>query len=333
VQRRIPPALGALPPGAPANRLGLAQWLVSPQNPLVARVAVNRLWELCFGTGLERTSEDFGQQGEWPSHPELLDWLAVHFREGGWDTKGLLKEIVTSATYRQSSRLRPECAEKDAEGRLYSRYPRRRLGAEELRDQALYVSGLLVEKTGGPSVKPYQPEGLWQEIAMPASNTRIYEQGQGEDLWRRSLYTYWKRACPPPALQTFDAPTRESCVIRRTTTNTPLQALVLWNDVQFVEAARVLAQRTLAEHPDERGRLASLLERATGAPAAPQALAPLERALARFRERYAADEEGAKKLVALGMAPRPADAEPKELAAWTMVASSVLNLDATLCRN
>jgi cytochrome c553 len=333
VTRRIPPALGALPPGAPANRLGLAQWLVSPENPLVARVAVNRLWEICFGTGLERTSEDFGQQGEWPSHPELLDWLAVHFRDGGWDTKGLLKEIVCSATYRQDSRLRPECAEKDPEARLYSRYPRRRLSAEELRDQALYVAGLLVEKTGGPSVKPYQPEGLWQEIAMPASNTRIYEQGQGEDLWRRSLYTYWKRACPPPALQTFDAPTRESCVIRRITTNTPLQALVLWNDVQFVEAARVLAQRTLAEHPDEHGRLAALLARATGAPAAPQALAPLERALARFRERYAADEESAKKLVALGMAPRPADAEPRELAAWTMVASSVLNLDATLCRN
>ena len=210
---------------------------------------------------------------------------------------------------------------------------RRRLSAEELRDQALFVSGLLVEKLGGPSVKPYQPPGLWQEIAMPASNTRIYEQGTGDDLWRRSLYTYWKRACPPPALQTFDAPTRESCVIRRITTNTPLQALVLWNDEQFVEAARVLAQRTLAAEGGDRERLSALLERATGRPPAEEALAPLERGLARFRARYASDTEGAAKLLALGMAPRPEGADARELAAWTMVASTVLNLDATLCRN
>jgi len=219
------------------------------------------------------------------------------------------------------------------EGRLYSRYPRRRLSAEELRDQALFLSGLLVEKLGGPSVKPYQPPGLWQEIAMPASNTRIYEQGTGEDLWRRSLYTYWKRACPPPALQTFDAPTRESCVIRRITTNTPLQALVLWNDEQFVEAARVLAQRTLAGEGGDRERLAALLVRATGRQPAAAALAPLERGLQRFRERYAADAEGAQKLLSLGLAPRPEPADARELAAWTMVATTVLNLDATLCRN
>jgi hypothetical protein len=333
VQRRVPLALGQLPEGAPANRLGLAQWLVHPSNPLVARVAVNRIWELCFGTGLVRSSEDFGLQGEWPSHPELLDWLALHFRESGWDVKGLLREIVESATYRQSSRVRPESAEHDPEARLLSRYPRRRLGAEELRDQALYLAGLLVEKSGGPSVKPYQPEGLWQEIAMPASNTRAYEQGSGEDLWRRSLYTYWKRACPPPSMQTFDAPTRESCVIRRTATNTPLQALVLWNDVQFVEAARVLAQRTLAGAAGDRERLASLVRRATGRELAVEELAPLERGLARFRERYVADPVGAGKLVGLGMAPRPEDLDARELAAWTMVASSVLNLDATLCRN
>jgi len=333
VQRRIPAALGALPEGAPGNRLGLAQWLVSPANPLVARVAVNRIWELCFGAGLERTSEDFGQQGEWPSHPELLDYLALEFRESGWDMQALLRRIVTSSTYRQSSRLAPESVAKDPEGRLLSRYPRRRLGAEELRDQALYLSGLLVEKTGGPSVKPYQPDGLWQEIAMPQSNTRIYEQGTGEDLWRRSLYTYWKRACPPPSLQTFDAPTRESCVIRRIATNTPLQSLVLWNDTQFVEAARVLAQRTLAEEKPDRERLAALYVRTTGRKAAAEALAPLEKGLARFRERYAADEEGAKQLVALGMAPRPEKLDTRELAAWTMIASTLLNLDATLCRN
>jgi cytochrome c553 len=333
VQRRIPLALGTLPEGAPANRLGLAQWLVSPGNPLVARVAVNRIWELCFGSGLARTSEDFGQQGEWPSHPELLDYLALEFREGGWNVKDLLRRIVESATYRQSSRLRPELAEQDPDGRLLSRYPRRRLGAEELRDQALYLAGLLVEKVGGPSVKPYQPEGLWQEIAMLQSNTRVYEQGTGEDLWRRSLYTYWKRACPPPALQTFDAPTRESCVIRRIATNTPLQALVLWNDVQFVEAARVLAQRTLSAPGSDGERLEALFVRATGRKAAANALTPLEQGLERFRARYAGDEEGAKKLVALGMAPRPENADPRELAAWTMLASTVLNLDATLCRN
>ena len=333
VARRVPQALGKLPEGAPANRLGLAQWLVDPANPLVARVAVNRLWEGCFGAGLERTSEDFGQQGEWPSHPELLDYLALEFREHGWDVKGLVRRLVCSATYRQSSRVRPECSEKDPEGRLLSRYPRRRLAAEELRDQALYVSGLLVEKTGGPSVKPYQPEGLWQEIAMLQSNTRIYEQGMGEDLWRRSLYTYWKRACPPPSMLTFDAPTRESCVIRRLPTNTPLQSLVLWNDTQFVEAARVLAQRALAEESDDRARLAALFTRTTGRKAAVEALAPLERGLEHFRARYAADEAAAQKLVALGTAPRPEKLDACELAAWTMVASTLLNLDATLCRN
>jgi len=333
VARRIPPALGTLPEGAPANRLGLAQWLVSPGNPLVARVAVNRIWELCFGAGIERSSEDFGQQGEWPSHPELLDYLALEFREQGWDMKALLRRIVTSATYRQASRLSPESAERDPEGRLCSRYPRRRLSAEELRDQALYVAGLMVEKTGGPSVKPYQPEGLWQEIAMPQSNTRAYEQGTGDDLWRRSLYTYWKRACPPPSMLTFDAPTRESCVIRRIATNTPLQALVLWNDVQFVEAARVLAQRTLAATLDDRARLEALYLRATGRKAGSGTLAPLEKGLERFRARYADDEEAAKKLVSLGTAPRPLDSDARELAAWTMVASSVLNLDATLCRD
>ncbi|MBK7644313.1 MAG: PSD1 domain-containing protein [Planctomycetes bacterium] len=333
VQRRVPRSLGALPAGAPADRLGLAEWMLAPENPLVARVAVNRVWETLFGTGIVRTSEDFGMQGEWPSHPELLDWLAVDFREHGWSVKRLVREIVDQQTYRQSSRVRADLAEKDPDGRLYGRYPRRRLGAEELRDQALYVSGLLVEKLGGPSVKPYQPQGLWQEIAMPASNTRIYEQGMGEDLWRRSLYTYWKRACPPPSLQTFDAPTRESCVVRRITTNTPLQALVLWNDVQFVEAARVLAQHVLEQPAADAERLASLFERATAREPAQEVLAPLTKLLERFRARYADDEAAAKELVAQGMAPRPMDADARELAAWTMVASTVLNLDATLCRN
>jgi hypothetical protein len=332
VQRRVPLALGKLPEGAPANRLGLAQWLVAPENPLVARVEANRIWESCFGAGLVRTSEDFGAQGERPSHPELLDYLAVELRESGWDVKKLLRRIVESATYRQNSRVRAELSEIDPDGRLFARYPRRRLGAEELRDQALYVSGLLVEKLGGPSVKPYQPPGLWQEIAMPASNTNKYVQGEGDDLWRRSLYTYWKRACPPPNLQTFDAPTRESCVVRRLATNTPLQSLVLWNDVQFVEAARALAQRVLAVEGSDREHLAALYVRAVGAQPEETALVSLARSLEHFRARYSAAEEDARKLDAIGMAPRAENLDARELAAWTMVASTLLNLDASLCR-
>ena len=204
VKRAVPRALGALPEGAPANRLGLAQWMTGPDNPLVARVAVNRMWELVFGTGLVKTSDDFGYQGEWPSHPELLDTLAVEFREGGWDVHEFLKRVVLSSTYRQSSRMRPDVAARDPGNRWLSFYPRRRLSAEQVRDQALFVSGLLVEKLGGPSVKAYQPEGLWQEVAMPASNTREYVPGKGDDLYRRSMYSYWKRAVPPPTLQTLD---------------------------------------------------------------------------------------------------------------------------------
>ncbi len=250
VSRGIPAALGKLPEKAPLNRLGLAEWMTAPENPLVARIAVNRMWEMLFGTGLVRTTEDFGLQGEWPSHPELLDWLAVEFRESGWDVQHMLRLMLTSSTYRQSSTVRPALREHDPDNRLLAYFPRRRLGAEMVRDQALYISGLLVEKLGGPSVKPYQPDGLWQEVAMTSSNTRFYERGSGSDLWRRSLYTYWKRACPPPSLLMFDAPTRESCTIRRSSTNTPLQALVLWNDEQYVEAARVLATRTLHESAD-----------------------------------------------------------------------------------
>jgi hypothetical protein len=244
-----------------------------------------------------------------------------------------LRRIVESATYRQSSRARPELATIDPDGRLCTGYRRRRLGAEELRDQALYVSGLLVEKLGGPSVKPYQPEGLWKEIAMPASNTNTYVQGEGDDLWRRSLYTYWKRACPPPSMQTFDAPTRESCVVRRIATNTPLQSLVLWNDVQYVEAARVLAQSVLATKGNDREHLAALLSRVTVAEPREAALAALSQALEHFRARYAAAEDDANKLVAIGMAPRPEHVDARELAAWTMVASTVLDLDAALCRS
>ncbi len=333
VTRGVPAVLGALPEDAPRDRLGLARWLVAPENPLVARVAVNRLWELVFGTGIVRTSEDFGLQGEWPSHPELLDWLAVEFRESGWDVQHVLRLLVTSATYRQTSVARSELRERDPDNRWLAFLPRQRLPAEALRDQALFVAGLLVERLGGPSVKPYQPEGLWQEVAMPQSNTREYLRGSGDELWRRSLYTYWKRACPPPSLLTLDAPTREFCTIRRASTNTPLQALVLWNDEQFVEAARSLAARVLAEPAaDDGARLASLFLRCAARMPEADELALLRAALADFRARYAAAPEDAQRLIEVGESMPPAGLEPAELAAWTMLANAVLNLDAVLTR-
>lgn len=329
VKRSVPAALGRLPEGAPADRLGLAQWMMSAENPLTARVTVNRLWEMVFGAGLVRTSEDFGLQGDWPSHPELLDWLAVEFRESGWDVQRMLRLMVTSATYRQDSRVRPECRETDPENRLLAYYPRRRLTAEQIRDQALYVSGLLVERAGGPSVKPYQPDGLWQEVAMVQSNTREYKRGEGDELWRRSLYTYWKRACPPPALLTFDAPTREFCTIRRAVTSTPLQALVLWNDEQFVEAARALAQRTIAEPGPDEARLTRLYRRCTGAMPGSREVELLTGLLRHFRERYRASAEAAAALLTVGETPAVEGIEPSELAAWSMTASAVMNLYRT----
>src|SRR5579862_544629 len=226
----------------PKNRLGLARWLVDPSNPLTARVTVNRFWQMLFGLGLVRTVEDFGSQGEWPVNPALLDWLAVEFMESGWNVKGILKTMVMSATYRQSSKVTPELLQKDPENRLLARGARMRLPAEAIRDQALAISGLLTEKIGGPSVKPYQPPGLWQELA--GGN---YEPDKGADLYRRSLYTYWRRTIAPPAMVTFDSSNREQCIVRETRTNTPLQALDLMNDVTYVEASRKFAERILAE--------------------------------------------------------------------------------------
>ncbi len=333
VTRAVPAAFGALPSDAPRDRLGLAGWLTSPENPLVARVAVNRLWDLAFGSGIVRTTEDFGYQGEWPSHPELLDWLAVEFRESGWDVRHMLRLMMTSGTYRQSSRVRADVAGIDPENRLLSYYPRRRLNAEQIRDEALYVSGLLVEKLGGPSVKPYQPEGLWTEVAMPESNTRIFERGNGTDLWRRSLYTYWKRAAPPPSLAALDSPTRESCTVRRLSTNTPLQALVLWNDVQFVEAARALASRTLAEPGDDARRLARMYERCTSRSPTESQRKALESALAHFRDRFADNPDDAVQILSVGESPEPREEDAPEHAAWTMIANSLLNLDATISKD
>jgi hypothetical protein len=247
--------------------------------------------------------------------------------------KRLLRLLVTSRTYRQSSRAREDVRERDSDDRLLAWFPRRRLAAEQIRDQALAVSGLLVERFGGPSVKPYQPEGLWKEVAMVQSNTRDYAMGTGADLRRRSLYTYWKRACPPPALQTLDAPTRESCVVRRATTNTPLQALALWNDVQFVEAARALAERSLVEAGSESERLARTFRRCTGRAPEPAELARLESALHGFLERYRELPADASELAGIGESPRAEGLDPVEVAAWTLVASAILNLDATITRS
>ena len=246
-----PAVLPPMPKDAPANRLGLAKWLTSAENPLTTRVIVNRYWQMYFGNGLVKTSEDFGSQGEPPSHPELLDWLAVEFRESGWDVKHIQKLIVMSATYRQSSVVTKELLQRDPENRLLARMTRLRLQAEFIRDQALAVSGLLNGEIGGASVSPYQPRGLWEELMSRADGdnwtAQKYKQSSGKDLYRRTMYTFWKRTCPPPSLTTLDAPDRETCVVRRSRTNTPLQALVLMNDPTYVEASRKLAERILTE--------------------------------------------------------------------------------------
>ena len=239
VRPGVPAVLSSMPSGAPLNRLGLARWLVDPAHPLTARVTVNRYWQTYFGTGLVRTSENFGSQGETPSHPKLLDWLAFEFIRSGWNVKDMQRLIVTSATYRQSSRLTSALLETDPGNRLFTRGARFRLPAEMVRDNALAVSGLLQEEIGGPSVSPYQPRGLWKEMAFGNVFTgQEYTPGTGKDLYRRSLYTVWKRTVPPPSLLTFDAPDREECTSRRGRTNTPLQALILMNDPTYVEAAR-----------------------------------------------------------------------------------------------
>ena len=243
VKPDTPDVLPPMPSDLPKNRLGLAKWLVRAENPLTARVAVNRLWQEIFGTGLVRTTGDFGVSGELPSHPELLDWLALYFEDSGWDMKRLTRLLVESATYRQSSAITEAKREKDPQNRLLSRGPRFRMDAEMIRDAALSSSGTLVAKIGGPSVKPYQPEGVWEAVAMPESNTHDYRADHGDQLYRRGLYTLWKRSAPPASLDIFNAPSREVCTVRRERTNTPLQALVTLNDPQFVEAARSLAQQ------------------------------------------------------------------------------------------
>ncbi len=331
-----PAALPPLPSGAPENRLGLAQWVTMPENPLTARVAVNRFWKLFFGTGLVATPADFGAQGEWPSHPELLDWLAVEFVRSGWDVKHLVRLIVTSATYAQSSAATPAALERDPDNRLLARGPRFRLPAELVRDQALAVSGLLVPRLGGPSVNPYTPGDLWREVSHYGSSpatAQTFVQDRGEKLYRRSLYTYWKRTAPPPNMVAFDAPNREVCTVARGNTVTPLQALVTLNDPQFVEAARALAERTLRASGDDTARLRRAFAACTSRPPEPAELAVLGKALARERSRYAKDAAAATALLAVGESARDPALPPAEHAAWTQIASLLLNLSETLTRN
>ena len=328
----VPAFLGSLPDGAPKNRLGLAKWLVSPSNPLTARVAVNRYWQEYFGTGLVKTSEDFGSQGDAPSHPELLDWLAGKFVSSGWDVKAMQKLIVMSATYRQSSKATPLLLKKDPENRLLARGSRFRLPAESIRDQALAASGLLAEKLGGPPVKPYQPAGLWEQLSV-FDDRVLYDQSKGADLYRRSVYTFWKRTVPPPGLTTFDAPTREFCVVARTRSSTPLQALALLNDETYTEASRKLAERMLKEGgelPSQRLGYGFKLA-AARAPSAAELLvlqAGLERRLTQYRK----DFTSAEALLSTGESARDPKFGAAELAAYTTAASVILNLDEVVTR-
>jgi hypothetical protein len=330
VSADTPAALPPFPKDAPRNRLGFARWLLAPENPLTARVVVNRFWQEVFGTGIVRTSGDFGIAGELPSNPELLDWLAVDFRESGWDVKRLFKLMVTSAAYRQSALATPEKIEKDPQNILLSRGPRFRMDAEMIRDAALAASGLLVEKIGGPSVKPYQPPGVWESIAMDVSNTRTYQRDMGENLYRRSLYSFWKRFAPPASMEIFNAPTREFCIVRRERTNTPLQALVTLNDEQFIEAARNLAQKAATEGGSSTaGRLQAISRRLLSRDLGPQETAIVGASLDKLEAFYRTHPDDAAKLLAVGDS-KPAALPPAELAAWTMVCNELMNLDEVL---
>ena len=328
----LPALLGKLPAAPRANRLTLARWIVGPSNPLTARVVVNRLWQMHFGTGIVKTSEDFGSQGEWPTHPSLLDWLATEFVRTGWNVKALQKLIVMSATYRQSSNVTPRHLEVDPENRLLARGPRFRLPAEMIRDQALEVSGLLVERLGGESVKPYQPPGLWDDVVY--SNVPRFAQDHGDKLYRRSLYTYWKRSVPPPNLQAFDAPSREVCVLTRSRTNTPLAALVLMNDPTFVEAARKMAERCLTGSSEKTAeRLAFLFRLATGRPPRQREIRWLDEALTDLLTGYRQDPAAAAKLIGVGESRHDATLDVVELAAYAAVANALLGTDEAITRN
>ena len=335
VARQTPSILPSLPAGAPNDRLGLARWLVDPGHPLTARVAVNRFWQQVFGTGLVKTSDDFGSQGEPPSHPELLDWLALNLMDSDWDVKAFVKSLVTSAAYRQTVRVAPDAYRVDPENRLLARGPRYRLDGEMLRDQALAASGLLVNHLGGPSVKPPQPKGLWFAVGYSGSNTVRFTADKGHDkVHRRSLYTFIKRTSPPPQMSAFDGPSRESCTVRRERTNTPLQALLLLNDPQYVEAARALAERVLGEAgPSDEQRAALMFQLCTCRSPNVEELAELVQAFRTELRHYRQQSTKAEQLVAIGETKPAEHLDRAELAAWTLVANVLLNLDEVVTKN
>ena len=336
VSAGLPDALPALPEDAPKNRLGFARWLVEEDHPLTARVTVNRFWQSIFGTGIVKTAENFGSQGDLPSHPELLDWLAKTFMDSGWDIKDFHRLMVNSATYRQSSDISADLFARDPENRLLARAPRFRLSAEFIRDSALATSGLLVRTIGGPSVRPYQPEGLWKEVAfgLKSYGAQEYQQDHGDALYRRGMYTFWKRSCPPPSLATFDAPDREICVVRRERTNTPLQALALLNNPIYVEAARVLAERIIQEGGDSNNqRVAHAFRMVMGRRPSADETAVLLEELQERRSEFQRNREAAKQLVAIGESTPEETLDVSELAAWTMVARLILNLDEAITKS
>jgi len=325
VERATPAFLPSFPVDAPLDRLGLAQWLTSPEHPLTARVAVNRFWQQVFGTALVRTSEDFGSQGEPPSHPELLDWLAVDFRESGWDVKRLLKMLVMSDAYRRSSHVTDAMQQIDPSNRMLARGPRHRLDAEVLRDQALALSLQLIDQQGGPSVKPPQPDGLWAAVGYSGSNTVRFKADEGDKVYRRSVYTFWKRTSPPPQMTTFDAPSRESCTARRERTNTPLQALLLMNETQYIQAANRLAKRAL-EAPNLSSipqRVDWLFETVTARLPRDSELQEMVSLVADATAYYTDQPDLAAKLCGTS--------DPDE-AAWTVLASTLLNLDEVVTK-
>ena len=332
VYPKTPAVLPAIPADAPPNRLGLAKWLLSPEHPLTARVAINRFWQDIFGAGIVVTAEDFGTQGTPPVHPELLDWLATEFIASGWDVQQMLKLILTSATYRQRAEITPEKLERDADNALLSRGTRYRLDAETVRDNALALGGLLYTKVGGPSVKPPQPDGLWKAVGFTGSNTDTFVKDAGADkVHRRSLYTFWKRTAPPPQMNILDAPSREACTIRRERTNTPMQALMLMNDPQFFEAARAFAERTVKEGGETtEERIAYLFETATARLPKPKEAALLSETFQSHYEELKADPEAAKALIAVGESKPDETLDAVEVAAWTMIANLILNLDEVL---
>jgi hypothetical protein len=328
LQPDVPAVMGKFPEGAPRNRLGLAQWLTSPAQPLVARVLINRMWQRTFGYGLVRTPEDFGLQGEQPTHPELLDWLAVELQEKNWDLKHILRLMVTSRTFKQSSKRRADLP--DPDNRLYARGPGFRLDAEVIRDIGLWSSGLLDPTMGGEGVKPYQPAGMWKALMHPGSNTKNYVRDKGERLYRRSLYVYWKRTSPHPMMTLFDAPNRESSCVKRSRSTTPLQSLALFNETQRIEIARKLAERIMTSSRDEQARLDELYRLLTCRPASERERSVCLKLLTTMRERYASASEDALALLKTGEAPVNETLPPAELAAWTQIVTTVLASDVAL---